>query len=186
MAANHFAAIWAFPQFFLFFQKPLHPVFFDELGIVYHAHFVSGFVSSVNCFQRGAWKIWAFKTESHFTLQQCGALFFQESTFFVSRSTACTIRYSDTFAFHIVHQRQIVGAKCTVHSARRNQVRTQVFSSSHLTHFVSVKELLSSGFKYFARNSMMKTHVEKSPEKTCTPRKNSGKKRQNARTQLLD
>jgi len=69
MAANHFAAIWAFPRFFLFLQKALHPVFFDELGIVYHAHFVAGFVSGVKGFYPVTWKIRAFKTEIHFTLQ---------------------------------------------------------------------------------------------------------------------
>jgi hypothetical protein len=69
MAANHLAAIRAFPQFFLFFQKFLHPVFFDELRIVYHTHFVAGFVPVVNGFQPFTGEIRAFKTEIHFAIQ---------------------------------------------------------------------------------------------------------------------
>jgi len=69
MAANHFAASWAFPQFFLFFQKTLHRVFFDELGIVYHAHLVAGFVSGIKSFHAVTGELKAFKTEINFTLK---------------------------------------------------------------------------------------------------------------------
>jgi len=69
VAGNKFAASWAFSRFFLFFQKLLHPLFFDESRIVYHAHSVAGFVPVVNGSQPVTWKIRTFKTEILFTIQ---------------------------------------------------------------------------------------------------------------------
>jgi len=68
MAANQLAAIQAFPQFFLLFQKVLHSVFLDEIQVFYHAHSIAGFVSAVNGSQPVTREIRAFKTESHFTI----------------------------------------------------------------------------------------------------------------------
>jgi len=43
-------------------------VFFDEIQVLYHTHFVTGFVSAVNGFQSVAWEASALKAESHFTI----------------------------------------------------------------------------------------------------------------------
>jgi hypothetical protein len=120
MTADEFAAIRAFPRFFLFFQKHLHPVFLDESRIVYHAHFVAGFVSCVETFQAVTWEIRAFKAEIHSALQQSVTRFLHESTLLISRPTTCAIRHFDAFTFQVVHPCQVAGAKRTVHSARRN------------------------------------------------------------------
>lgn len=69
MATNHFAAVRAFPQLFLLSEKVLHSVFFDEIQILDHAHFVASSVSFVNGFQPVAWKASALKTKSPVTIQ---------------------------------------------------------------------------------------------------------------------
>ena len=99
MAANNFAAVRAFPTFFLFCEKALHPLFFDEVQIIYHAHLMALFVPAVKGFQRATWKASALKTVSHFTIQQFGTLLFNEGTLFVSRSAACAVGNFDAFAF---------------------------------------------------------------------------------------
>ena len=99
MAANYFAAVRAFPRFFLVCEKVLHPLFFDEVQIIYHAHLIALFVPAVKSFQFVTWKNRALKTVSHFTIQQFGALLFNEGTLFVSRSAACAVGNFDAFAF---------------------------------------------------------------------------------------
>jgi len=95
-------------------------MFFDEAQILNHAHLVALFVPVVKSFQSVAWKASAFKTVSHFAIQQFGTLLFNESAFFVSRSTTYAIRNFNALAFQIIFQRQVAGAKCAVHSAGRD------------------------------------------------------------------
>jgi hypothetical protein len=67
VAADHFAAAFAFPQLILLFEKLFYPVFFDELQIAYQAHSVVGSVSVVDCFQSPTRKAPALETEGDFT-----------------------------------------------------------------------------------------------------------------------
>jgi len=74
MATDHFAAAFALPQFFLFFEKFVYSVFFDELQIVYQTHSEMSSVSFIDCFQSAARKALALETEREFTFRQLGTL----------------------------------------------------------------------------------------------------------------
>jgi len=104
MATYHFAAAFALPQFFLFFEKLFHSMLFDELQIVYQTHSEMSSVPFINCFQSAAWKALALEAESDFTFGQLGTLLLQERTVLSSLSAADAPGHPDSFCSQIVLQ----------------------------------------------------------------------------------
>lgn len=123
MATDQFTTTLTFPRLFLAIKELLNSVLFDEIQILYHAHSVTRSVPAVNGSQPITWKATALKTESDLLIRQFGTMFFQKSTFLVSRSATFAIRQSDALVFQIILIWQVARADCTVHSTGWNQLR---------------------------------------------------------------
>jgi hypothetical protein len=102
MATDQFTTTLTFPRLFLAIKELLNSVLFDEIQILYHAHSVTRSVPAVNGSQPITWKATALKTESDLLIRQFGTMFFQKSTFLVSRSATFAIRQSDALVFQII------------------------------------------------------------------------------------
>ena len=102
MAANHPAAVRAFPFFLLYFQKIRHPARFNITKIFNKARPEMCLIPPVDLLQPFAGEVFAFIAELRFAIQEHVASLFDKSAYLVPGPAAFTVRHPDPPALHVV------------------------------------------------------------------------------------